>query len=551
MIRALACVGFALVSGAVLAQSDDATPKFEIADVHVSPPSSIQMMRGGFYQGGRYELRNATMVDLIRTAWGVDAERVVGGPGWLVTDRFDVVGTAPADSTADTLKTMLQELLKDRFKLVIHSDTKDFPAYAMTVSKKPLLKLADGSEETGCKPQVSRGSNGVVTFSLVEPLMFTCRNMTMEAFANAIPTMVGASGYLNGSPVIDQTRVKGSWNFDVRFSVRLAGRIAAAGSATTIFDAFEKQLGLKLDLIKVPKPAIVVDSVNEKPTGNLPEIAEKLPAPPTEFEVASIKPTDPKTAAGPMRTGIALSAPGGRVNLPNRTLRNLIMMAWNLSMPDMIVGGPKFLDTSHFDVSAKAPTPELAPGASAVGVAYDTDAIRLMLRALLKDRFKLEVHNEDRSVSGYALLAAKPKLRKADPSNRPECKEGPGPGGKDPRTANSAASRLVTCLNVTLAQFAAELKSRAGEYLNQGPVVDATGVEGNYDITINFSPPGAGGKGGVSPTGMGDEPAAAEPNGAITLFEALQKQLGLKLETRKVAAQVLVIDHVEEKPIEK
>jgi len=82
-------------------------------------------------------------------------------------------------------------------------------------------------------------------------------------------------------------------------------------------------------------------------------------------------------------------------------------------------------------------------------------------------------------------------------------------------------------------------------------VVDATGVEGNYDITINFSPPGAGGKGGVSPTGMGDEPAAAEPNGAITLFEALQKQLGLKLETRKVAAQVLVIDHVEEKPIEK
>jgi uncharacterized protein (TIGR03435 family) len=159
-------------------------------------------------------------------------------------------------------------------------------------------------------------------------------------------------------------------------------------------------------------------------------------------------------------------------------------------------------------------------------------------------------------VQGYALVAVKPKLRKADPSNRSECNEGPGPDGKDPRIANPDAQRLVTCLNMTVSQFAAELRETASGYLFQyPPVVDATGIEGNYDITINFSAAGAlnGGGRGVAAAGPGPpggEGAAAEPSGAISLFEALEKQLGLKLEARKVTASVLVIDHVEETPTE-
>jgi uncharacterized protein (TIGR03435 family) len=580
MIRSLAWIGFtALFSGAAFGQATDAAPKFQIADIHASPPSTFQIMHGGFYAGGRYELRNATMVDLIRTAWSVDDDKVVDGPGWVLKDRFDVIGAAPADASQETLKLMLQGLLKDRFGLAVHNDTRDYSAYAMTVGKKPLLKPSEGKEESGCKVQPNTAQdpgsggpilmmgtpNGAVRISLNEPLAFACRNITMAAFADGLRTnLVGAAQYLNNNPVEDRTELKGAWNFDIKFSFPLRGLIGAAqtGDTITLFDAFEKQLGLRLDPIKVPKPVIAIDRVNEKPTGNSPEVAERLPAPPMEFEVAAIKPTDPKvvSAAGG-RGGMGIGrffAQGGRVNIQNVTLRSLIAAAWSLSTPDLLVGGPKSLDTDHWDIVAKAPSPELAPGATAIGPAQlqvDPDSVRVMVQALLKDRFKLQVHNEDRQAPGYALVAVKPKLRKtADPTARSECKEGPGPDGKDPRIANPDAQRLVTCLNSTVAQFAVELKNTAGGYLGQyPPVLDATGIEGNYDITINFSVAGAvngGGRGGIAAGPPGGDAAAAEPSGAITLFEALEKQLGMKLEERKVTTSALVVDHIEETPTE-
>jgi uncharacterized protein (TIGR03435 family) len=99
-------------------------------------------------------------------------------------------------------------------------------------------------------------------------------------------------------------------------------------------------------------------------------------------------------------------------------------------------------------------------------------------------------------VDPHALVAvkgaAKSKLRPADSSNRPGCREGPGADGKDPRIANPAAYRLVTCRNVTLAQFAAELSKPTTEENpilgNFPPVVDATGMSGGYDLTIKLHP---------------------------------------------------------------
>ena len=77
---------------------DDATaPRFEVADVHNSPRGATPYMKGGTYRGGRYEVHSAEMLDLIWIAYGVDFEKVVGGPNWLESDRFDVIATAGAD----------------------------------------------------------------------------------------------------------------------------------------------------------------------------------------------------------------------------------------------------------------------------------------------------------------------------------------------------------------------------------------------------------------------------------------------------------------------
>ena len=86
------------------------------------------------------------MVDLIATAYGEDGEKILGGPSWLDMDRFDIAAKAPANTSPETVKLMLQTLLADRFKLKIHTDKKPMPAFVLTLGKgKPKLKESDGS----------------------------------------------------------------------------------------------------------------------------------------------------------------------------------------------------------------------------------------------------------------------------------------------------------------------------------------------------------------------------------------------------------------------
>src|SRR5271154_5828665 len=115
-----------------LADSPDAGARFELADVHPSAPSmssDSHDVNGGLMRGGRYHLRRATMLDLVRLAYGVDANKVLGGPNWLEMDRFDIRAKAPADTTAATVKPMLRALLADRFGLAVHNDTRPVPAW--------------------------------------------------------------------------------------------------------------------------------------------------------------------------------------------------------------------------------------------------------------------------------------------------------------------------------------------------------------------------------------------------------------------------------------
>ena len=101
----------ALLSVLAFGQSPQTKPAFEMADIHVSPPARNQFLRRPVIRRGRYEIRFATMVDLIRTAYGVEAERVLGGPTWLENDTFDVIAKLPEGSTVDTAKPMLKGLL--------------------------------------------------------------------------------------------------------------------------------------------------------------------------------------------------------------------------------------------------------------------------------------------------------------------------------------------------------------------------------------------------------------------------------------------------------
>lgn len=533
-IPALLCT-LALLATPVFGQSQ---PKFDIADVRVSDRQINVAMTGGQLRAGRYELHNATMVDLIRTAYGIEAEKVAGGPNWLELDRYTVIAKAPNGTSADAVKGMLKSLLAERFKLAVHEDTRPLTAFHMTViGGKHKMKEAAGTAPGGCQPAPPQQQEPGV----IPKQTGVCRGMTMTAFAQLLPRAVGQ--YLP-NPVVDMTGLQGGYDFEFSFTPRPL--LAQAGSdGISLFDALEQQLGLKLELKEVPSSALVVDSVERTPTANSPDVAKALPPPPPpEFEVATIKPTSPDQKGTNARI-----QPTGMVNVVGMPLRTLISLAWDLNS-DELIDAPKWTETARFDIVARA----FASTTQMDQPPIEIDTLRQMLRTFLIEQFQMKTHVENRPVNGYVLSAPKPRLTKADPASRTRCSEGPAANSADPRNRNPILSRLITCQNMTMAQFAERLQSLANGYVRV-PALDATGLEGGYTFTVNFSPigiiQGAAGRGGeAGPTPGGAALAASEPNGALSLSEALDRQLGLKLELQKRPLPVLVIDSMAEKPLE-
>jgi len=511
-------------------------------------------MRGGSLHGTRYDLRNASMLDLISTAYDVDGDKVLGGPSWLEMDRFDVLAIAPSKTPKEALHQMLQSLLRDRFNLVVHPETKPLPAYALTLGKHPTLKEADGSGESGCKQNVMpvgpppTPTDGFVTIRSVA-FSFSCHNTTMESFIDELP-IPQRPGEISRH-VVDKTGLKGSWNFDFKFTMEGGFNIS---DLAPLSDALDKQLGLKLESAMEPAQIVEVQSVNQNPTPNSPAEMKMFPPLPTQFDVAEVKPyQDDGNGPQQIRIGdgvVVFRGRGGppplqngRVTLTGYTLKNLMLMAWDLPNNDSVAGAPKWTDTDKYTIVAKVPEGPVADAFT------DLDSVKPLLRTLLLSYFKMTVHNEERPLPGYVLSAVKPKLKKADPAGRTKWINGPGPDGKDPRNGNPALGRLVTCQNMTMAQFSELLPGIAGGYLRGMTVVNQTGLDDAFDFTFYFSPIGnINGAGPRAAGRMGDAATvgdASEPSAGMSLYGAISKLLGLKLEMQKRPMPVMVIDHVE------
>lgn len=534
----------------VLGQPAETPPKFEAADVHLSPPSKslFVAVRNGPVHDGRYDVKTATMANLVSIAYGVTVDKVVGGPNWLELDRFDISAKVPPGTTPDSQKLMMQALLAERFKLVVHPDKRPLPAWALVAGKKPLLKEATGTEEPGCKVNASSRVEGGLTIRMGEAvaaaqglpatlnlgpggtIQYACRNMSMSNFAERLRAM---AGQLGPNPILDETGLKGNWDFEIRWTY-LVSPAMNAGERITPADAVEKQLGLKLEERQVPTPVIVVDSVNRTPGANPPGTEEAVPPLriPTEFEVASIKPGAPPAGG---RGGSFRLMPGGRLTAQNMALSFLVNRAFSDNFSDQVRGLPAFADTERFDVEAKS------AALAAFGPA-DMAATVPALRTLLVDRFKMTWHTEEQQVEAYQLVQAKPKLKKADPDSRISCKNLPAPPGAP------AGTSVMSCQNTTMAQFVERLQPYLGG-LGSAGVSDATGLEGTWDFTLTWGGMNGGGRGGPD-MGPGGAPAASDPSGGLTVFEALEKQLGLKLEKGKRTVPIVVIDHIEQKPTE-
>ena len=230
------------------------------------------------------------------------------------------------------------------------------------------------------------------------------------------------------------------------------------------------------------------------------------------FEVADIKPSDPSV----QKTGKGRMLPGGRIEVPGYTVKDLIIFSYGIT-DDMISGGPKWIGDDRFDIIAKAP--EGAP----------MDSLRMMMRSLIADRFGLVTHNEDKPMQAYALTVAK---------NPPSLQVSAGAKQQCSWTSLEDGLRRRVCQNVDMAEFAKELPGTGGIGIDL-PVVDNTGLKGSFDFQFDV--------GTITRRDGGDGPGTAGApivsETGPTIFAALLK-IGLKLESRKLPLPVMVIDHV-------
>jgi uncharacterized protein (TIGR03435 family) len=237
--------------------------------------------------------------------------------------------------------------------------------------------------------------------------------------------------------------------------------------------------------------------------------------PPREFEVAVIKRNVSADAASGGRFGA-----NGQEDLTNVSGRTLITRAYPARGSSTIVGLPPWIDSERFDVTVKAdrrrPRDETAP----------------MWRALLADRMKLQAHYEPREEMTFDLVFARPDHRlgpQLKPTTCARANQAAAPSGDRKPCGFSVGPNRVWIGPTTIAALARSLQLQTERL-----VVDKTGLEGEFDVELTFTPRELGATG-----------AAATPTDAPDFFTAVQEQLGLKLAPSSSQVEVLVIDHVE------
>lgn len=222
------------------------------------------------------------------------------------------------------------------------------------------------------------------------------------------------------------------------------------------------------------------------------------------FDVASVHATKGGTGEGDWRDDIHTS-PGSLI-MRNVTLKTAIR--WAYSVMDYQVLGPDWTGSDRYEISAKAGGPA------------SEDQLRLMLRSLLAERFKLTIHRQTKEMQAYLMTIGKggAKFHESQVDGEP--------------VVNPDKSRMIIEVKAMPATQVVDMLSR----VLRAPVINNTGLTGRYDVSFNMA------------RYIPDGSTPFDPIATIIL--AAQEELGLKLESKKVPIDLFVIDHAEKMPIE-
>ena len=242
----------------IVSMATDAKPGVEVATVKPTPPGTQLFML--VMQGENLVVRNFALKYLIRFAYDMPERQIVGGPGWMDTDKWDIEAKpdTPGTPSIAQMRLMMQKVLADRFALKVHEEKRNMAAFALIVGKNG--------------PKVTKSADAVesANFTLYPWGMLGTRSATMGEFAHLLQSNV------LGQPVVDNTGLSGRWDFTLKWTpdetqfVGMNPPPPAADDANApppLFTAIQEQLGLKLEPQKADAPVLLVGHV-ERPSPN-------------------------------------------------------------------------------------------------------------------------------------------------------------------------------------------------------------------------------------------------------------------------------------------
>ena len=267
-------------------ETTDARPSFEVISIKPNDSNDGRVMLN--LQPGRFRAVNVTTQLLIRQAYRVQDFQIVDGPDWLGGDTFDVLATLPREDATgqpspERVGLMLQQLLADRFGLVLHRETRELPVYALVKARDdgtlgPNMTPAQADCEAqrgrrggGPPPPLPQPGNRIDCGMMMGPGTLNAGGMQTAELARSLSQSLGRV-------VLDETGLDGRYDFELRYAMDLGGpggRGAAPDAVVPPLDAslpslptaLEEQLGLKLDARRGPVEVLVVDGI-ERPEPN-------------------------------------------------------------------------------------------------------------------------------------------------------------------------------------------------------------------------------------------------------------------------------------------
>jgi bla regulator protein blaR1 len=512
-----------------LAQSAESTtasaPGFESVFIQPNingkamPPFNIvagpdENFVGFKFGNAEFRATHATLPQIIRMAYGVLDFQITGGPDWLSREKYDVAAkflngmndgkfwSLPQDeqsSRMDQRRLELQALLADRFKLVVHRETRQLPIYSLAIAANGP-KLHEASPGDAYADGMKRRDGVPMGAGLWVPQagVILGQGISTKMLAAHLSQQLGRM-------IVDNTGLTGKYDFKLQWA-------PDKDESASLFSAMPEQLGLQLTPQAGPVEMVVIDRAEPAETvagtTNLlkpvsaQEQSQAGSGSPFAFGSVSITPkglVDPKAI---VRTRI--SQHNGNAEFENQSLKTLLRVAFGVDGSQIL--GPDWISSNLYDMTLTA------------GKQLHGNEFKQEFQQLLVDRFKLAFHRELRPLPAYELVIGSSGSKLAE--------EAPG---TDRGNHFNADNGRVTATRVTMEQLVDFLQPQLGR-----PIVDKTGLNGTYDFAMtveNWQK--------TRKLSNGNDPQID------SLMRAVSEQLGLELKPATDPVEVIVIDRAE------